>query len=411
MSAGFNHRVDGARLIAALAALAEIGATPDGGCRRLALTDEDKAGRDWLAARMRGLGMEVRIDAVGNMVGLLKGVEDGPAVVLGSHIDTVGSGGRYDGALGVLAGLEVVATLKERGAPLKRDLAVIAFSNEEGARFQPDMMGSCVWAGAESVAAMAAARDANGASFGDELRRIGYDGAEAPGFLKAHRYFELHIEQGPVLEREGVEIGAVTGVQGITWLELDIAGEPRHGGTTPMEYRRDAGLLAARINVFAREATLRRPGLLANMGAIRVEPGEVNVVPARVVCTLDLRHPDGAALDAGEREIRAFAERAAQEAGLGLAIRDLARFAPTPFDPAAVARVEAAAAGLGLSCRRIVSGAGHDAQLVARLCPTAMIFVPSIGGVSHNPAERTADADLVNGANVLLAVTLEAVEA
>ncbi len=289
---GSNLRVDGTRLVSRLMALAAIGATPEGGCRRLALTDEDRQGRDWLVAEMTALGLAVKIDAIGNIVGILKGREEGPAVILGSHIDTVGTGGRYDGALGVVAGVEVLATLRDAGLVPKRDLAVIAFTNEEGARFHPDMLGSYVWAGGMSVEAAHAEQDADGAVLGTELRRIGYEGSERPGFLPAHAYLELHIEQGPVLESEGGGLGAVTGIQAICWLELTLKGRPSHAGTTPMVYRKDPGLAAARINLYANDLTRAIPGQLANSGVIRVQPANVNVVPETVVMTLDLRNPD-----------------------------------------------------------------------------------------------------------------------
>lgn len=397
-----NLRIDGERLLGRLGALARIGATPEGGCRRLALTDADKAGRDWLVTEMRALGLETRVDAIGNIVGILKGREPGPALVLGSHIDTVASGGRYDGAYGVIGGLEVVSSLKDIGLAPKRDIAVIAFTNEEGARFQPDMLGSLVWAGGLDLGAARTTRDAEGVELGAELSRIGYAGAERPGFLAAHAYLELHIEQGPVLAEEGGGIGAVTGIQGITWLEVTLAGEPNHGGTTPMKYRRDAGLMAARINLFAHELTRTIPGQLANMGSVRFLPDNINVVPEHVVATLDLRNPDDARLAEAEAAIRDFAEREAARHGIGIAIRDLARFPATPFVEAMIGEVEAAARGLGLPVRRMISGAGHDAQMMARLCPTAMIFVPSVGGLSHNPKEFTEPVDLVAGANVLL---------
>lgn len=402
-----NLRINGPRLVSTLMELAAIGATPEGGCRRLALTEEDQLGRDWLVARMRGLGLDVRVDAVGNIVGILKGQQDGPAVILGSHIDTVGTGGRYDGALGVIAGLELLATLRDLGLQPKRDMAVIAFTNEEGARFHPDMLGSVVWAGAMSAEEVYAERDAEGFVLGEELAKIGYRGAEKTGFLKAKAYLELHIEQGPVLEREGFGIGAVTGVQAITWLEFTFSGQPNHGGTTPMAYRKDAGLAAARMNLFAHEVTQRIAGQLANMGVIRVEPGNVNVVPETVICTLDLRNPDDALLAQAEAEIRAFALETAAQAGVGVAIRDLARFLAQPFDERLIARVEKAATAQGHTVRRIVSGAGHDAQMMARLCPTAMIFVPSIGGLSHNPKEFSTEADIIAGANVLAEIAWE----
>lgn len=406
-----NLRVDPARLLSRFNALAAIGATPEGGCRRLALSDTDRQGRDWLVNQMQGLGMDVFIDKVGNIVGVLKGEMEGPAVIMGSHIDTVSSGGRYDGALGVIGGLEVIATLREAGLKPKRDMAVIAFTNEEGARFHPDILGSCVWAGQFSIADAYATKDADGAVFGDELKRIGYVGDKEPGFLKAHAYYELHIEQGPVLDQEGGGIGAVTGIQAITWLEMTIGGQPNHGGTTPMKYRKDAGLFAARLNIYAHELTGRIEGQLANMGVIRVEPANVNVVPEKVVCTFDLRNPSDGRLAETEAALRDYAARLSAETGVTCTVRDLARFPATPFAESHIARVEAAANALGLPVRRMISGAGHDAQMMASLCPTAMVFIPSVGGLSHNPKEYSADADLVSGVNVLLLAALDAANA
>jgi beta-ureidopropionase / N-carbamoyl-L-amino-acid hydrolase len=397
-----NLRIDGPRLLSRLEALSKIGATPEGGCRRLALTDEDKQGRDWLVGQMQALGLEVKVDAIGNIVGILKGQQDGPAVILGSHIDTVGTGGRFDGALGVIAGVEVLAALRDAGLTPKRDMAVIAFTNEEGARFHPDMLGSYVWAGGMSVEAAHAEKDSEGVVLGTELSRIGYHGPEQPGFLKAHAYLELHIEQGPVLEGEGGGLGAVTGIQAITWLELTLKGRPSHAGTTPMAYRKDPGLAAARINIFANELTKTIPGQLANSGVIRVEPGNVNVVPERVVMSLDLRNPNDAPLAETEAAVRKFCADLAERDGIEISFRDLARFPATPFAEELIAGMEQSAAELGLPIRRIISGAGHDAQMMSRLCPTAMVFIPSIGGLSHNPAEFSTDEDMVAGANVLL---------
>jgi N-carbamoyl-L-amino-acid hydrolase len=397
-----NIRIDGDRLIARMAALARIGATPEGGCRRMALSDADREGRDWLVAQMRQIGLEVRIDAIGNIVGILPGQAEGPAVILGSHIDTVGTGGRFDGALGVVAGVEILATLREAGLTPKRPLAVIAFTNEEGARFHPDMLGSLVWAGGLGVEQAKAGLDADGFVLGEELGRIGYDGPEPPGFLKAHAYLELHIEQGPVLESEGGGLGAVTGVQGITWLELTLTGRPSHAGTTPMAYRVDPALAAARIALRAHELTGEIPGQLATIGVIRVEPGNVNVVPERVVMTLDLRNPDDAGLAQAEAAIRDVCSTLAARDGIAIASRDLARFPATPFTESLIAEIERSAGDHGLPIRRMISGAGHDAQMMARLCPTAMLFIPSIGGLSHNPAELSLDEDMVAGANVLL---------
>ena len=308
-----NLRIDGNRLLWRLETLARIGDTGDGGCRRLALSDEDREGRDLLVSWMRELGLEVRVDRIGNILGLMAGERDGPAVMLGSHIDTVATGGRYDGALGVLAALEAVAALKEAGITPKRPVAVIAFTNEEGVRFHPDILGSCVWTGTFSLDEAYAIRDDDGLAVGDELRRIGYAGELEPGAVKAHAYLELHIEQGPILDAEGGGIGAVTGVQAITWLEFTIEGEPNHAGTTPMKYRRDAGYAAARIIGFARELTRMIEGQVANAGQIAFEPGNVNVVPRRAVFTMDIRNPDDLRLAAAERRLREFAEEVAQE--------------------------------------------------------------------------------------------------
>ena len=406
-----NLRIDGERMLSRLAALSRIGATPEGGCRRLALTDEDKAGRDWLVGELKALGLDVRVDAIGNIVGILKGQEDGPAVIMGSHIDTVGTGGRFDGALGVIGGVEVLAALRDAGVTPKRDMAVIAFTNEEGARFHPDMLGSYVWAGGMSVDAAHAEKDSKGAVLGTELKRIGYHGAEQPGFLPAHAYLELHIEQGPVLESEGGGLGAVTGIQAICWLELTLTGRPSHAGTTPMRYRKDPGLAAARINIFANELTKTIPGQLANSGVIRTWPGNVNVVPETVVMTLDLRNPLDAPLAEAEAAVRKFCAELSVRDDISISFRDLARFPATPFAEELIASVEASAAEFGLPIRRMISGAGHDAQMMSRLCPTAMVFIPSIGGLSHNPGELSSDDDMVAGANILLSAAWRAANA
>ncbi|HEX8165942.1 MAG TPA: M20 family metallo-hydrolase, partial [Beijerinckiaceae bacterium] len=338
------------------------------------------------------------------------GETEGPAVMLGSHIDTVATGGRYDGALGVLAGLEAVAAVKEAGIVPKRPLAVVAFTNEEGVRFHPDILGSCVWTGALSLDEAYAIRDHDGLAVGDELSRIGYAGDMEPGAVAAHAYIELHIEQGPILDAEGGGIGAVTGVQGITWLEFTVEGEPNHAGTTPMSYRRDAGYAAARIIAFARELTRTIESQVANAGQIAFEPGNVNVVPKRAVFTMDIRNPDDARLASAERRLRDFADGIAREEKVAVSTRDLARFPAVRFDEGLVASVEAAAAALGRPVRRMFSGAGHDAQIMASIAPAAMIFVPSVRGLSHNPQEYTAPDDLIAGANVLLAAAIAAAE-
>ncbi len=402
-----NTRINGDRLMARLMALAKIGDTGDGGARRLALSDEDKLGRDQLVAWLKEVGLEVHVDKIGNIIGVLHGATDAAPILMGSHIDTVGSGGKYDGALGVLGALEVIETIKESGVRPPRGLAVIAFTNEEGARFQPDILGSCVWTGDMTLEETYPIRDADGKAVGDELRRIGYLGSAEPGFIKPHAYLELHIEQGPVLDAEGGGIGAVTGVQAISWAEYVITGEPNHAGTTPMSYRKNAGLAAARLTVFADELTRAIPGTVANVGRVVFEPGNVNVVPGRVTMTMDLRNPDDAKLTEAERRMAAFVPELARDVGVAITRRELANFPAQPFNETLIASVERAAKSLGHPVRRMVSGAGHDAQMMATVVPTAMIFVPSVKGISHNPAEHTAPVDIVAGGNVLLAAALE----
>ena len=400
--------IDGARLLASLQELGAIGALPGGGVCRLALTDADKQGRDWTVARMRELGMTVTVDAIGNVVALYPGLEDAAPVMTGSHIDTVRTGGLYDGNYGVLAGLEVVAALRDAKVRTKRSIAVAFFTNEEGARFAPDMMGSLVFQGDLPLAAALATQGIDGATVGDELRRIGYAGAAAVGHNRVDSFVELHIEQGPVLDRERLQIGVVEGVQGISWTEFTLHGVSNHAGTTPMHMRNDAGYVAARVTTFARELTRRYGGnQIATVGAITLAPNLVNVIPNKALFTVDLRNTDGAVLQAAEAELWSFAEQVAAEEGVQCGRRMLARFDPVQFDPAVIERVEKAASAQGLSHRRMPSGAGHDAQMLARMCPTGMIFVPSVKGLSHNVGEHTEPADLIAGARVLLQVLTE----
>jgi N-carbamoyl-L-amino-acid hydrolase len=399
-------RVDGSRLLSRLAELARLGAIDGGGCARLALTDDDRAGRDLVVTWMRDLGLDVTVDVVGNIVGTWA-VGHGAPVMTGSHIDTVRTGGRYDGNLGVLAGLEVVETLMQAGIEPRRPLAVAVFSNEEGARFQPDMLGSLVYVGGLAVEEALSTVAIDGATYGDELRRIGYAGSlPCPG-AAPHAFVELHIEQGPVLEREGVRFGAVTGVQGISWREVRIDGQSNHAGTTPMELRHDPAVVAARITVFLRELAERYGGhQVCTVGRIDLHPNLINVVPKSATLTLDVRNTDEELLRQAEAEIDAFLERVADDEGVTIASRPLARFEPVEFDTRVVDLVEATIRSLGATSRRLPSGAGHDAQMLARVCPTAMIFTPSHLGISHNPAEHTDDDDLVDGTQILLDVML-----
>ncbi|MEZ4454160.1 MAG: M20 family metallo-hydrolase [Nannocystaceae bacterium] len=399
-------RIDGERLQRRIRELAAIGAIPGGGCCRLALTDADKAGRDLVVGWMKALDLEVTIDRIGNVVARERWRPELAPVVTGSHIDTVRTGGQLDGNFGVLAGLEVIEALRGAGVRPARPLAVAFFTNEEGARFAPDMMGSAVQQGALDLEAALTTVGIDGARVGDELRRIGYAG-DAPCHLDAHAFVELHIEQGPVLDREGITIGAVTGVQGISWTEVSLRGVSNHAGTTPIALRHDAGLVAAEIAVFLRRLALELDApQVATVGALTLRPNLVNVVPNHALLTLDLRNTDEAILQEAERRAFAFVDEAAAREGVQAERRTLARFAPVAFDPRVIARVEAAALALGHSVRRMPSGAGHDAQMFAPRCPTAMLFVPSVDGISHNVAERTEAKDLEAGANVLLQVLL-----
>lgn len=405
-------RIDGARLLSSLQALGQFGALPGGGTNRLALSDADRAARDWTVAQMRALDMDVEIDAIGNVFATYAGREDLPPVATGSHIDTVRTGGLYDGNYGVLAGLEVVATLRAAGRRTRRPLQVAFFTNEEGARFQPDMLGSLVHVGGMPLEDALAVRAAdNGALLGEELVRIGYAGSARVGCPRVDSFVELHIEQGPVLDREGIAIGVVEGVQGICWTELTFTGRSNHAGTTPMALRQDAGMAAARVAAFAHELSQRHGGRqLATVGALTLLPNLVNVIAQSALMTVDLRNTDGALLRQVQAELLAGARRIAAEHGVLLSHRLLADFAPVAFDAALVAGVERAAQAQGLSTLRLPSGAGHDAQMLARVCPTAMVFVPSRDGLSHNVREFTAPEQLVQGANVLLQVLLERAE-
>jgi len=408
-------QIDLDRLWSRIEALGELGAVlgPNGerGSARLALTDADRDGRDLVVSWMRDLGLAVTIDAVGNVVGTRAGTDPSAAPVMtGSHIDTVRTGGRFDGNLGVLAGLEVIETLEQLGIRTRHPISVGFFTNEEGARFQPDMLGSLVFVGGmaiEEALDVHAADD--GARLGDELQRIGYAGpVPCPTAAPPHAYVELHIEQGPVLEDEGITIGVVTGVQGISWTELVITGQSAHAGTTPMRLRHDPGFVAASIITGVRDIAASMGGTqVATVGRCELTPNLVNVVPASVVMTVDLRNTDEVLLQEAERRFRALCAAVAEAEGVTIESRSLARFEPVEFDPGMIDRVEAAAQGLGHSTLRMPSGAGHDAQMLARVCPTSMIFVQSVNGLSHNIAEHTKPADIEAGANVLLRVLLD----
>lgn len=396
------------RLLADLAALAEVGSTGDGGCSRLALTDDDAAGRALVVGWMRELGLDVSVDGVGNIVALRAGLDaDAPPVMTGSHIDTVRTGGRYDGILGVLAGLEVVRALDDAGVTTRRPLALGVFTNEEGSRFVPDMLGSLAYVGALGLDDARAIVGVDGATLGDELDRTGWAGARPLPGPVPYAFVELHVEQGPILEREGITIGAVTGVQGIAWTEFELTGQANHAGTTPMRDRRDPLYVAAQVVTYVRRLARETEGLRGTVGRLQVHPDLTNVVPARATLTVDLRHGDDGALALADERLAEYVRLTALREEVAVSTHPLVRCPAVAFDKTVIAAVEAAAQGRGLTALPMLSGAGHDAQMLARVCPTAMVFVPSRGGISHNPAEHTEPEHLAAGTAVLLDVLVD----
>ena len=399
------------RLLGRIEQLAQVGAIDGGGVCRLALTPEDKAGRDLVVSWMRELGLSIRTDTMGNVIAVRPGLEDGPPVMMGSHIDTVRTGGRYDGNLGVLGGLEVIETLADDGMQTRHPVAVAFFTNEEGSRFAPDMMGSLAFVGGMSVEEAHAVTGIDGRTVGECLNEIGYAGDAECGHFPVRAFVELHVEQGPVLESEGITIGAVERVQGISWTEYTIRGVSNHAGTTPMRLRNDAGLAAAEIACEVRRlAHVMGGDQVGTVGSMEVQPNLVNVVPNQAKLTVDLRNTDEALLQQAESRLASFVNSLTEREGVEINSRSLARFEPVPFDESIVSRVENAATTLGLSVKRMPSGAGHDAQMLARRCPAGMVFVPSVGGISHNVDEYTAPEDIEAGANVLLRVICELAE-
>ncbi|MFT4185358.1 MAG: Zn-dependent hydrolase [Rhizobium sp.] len=402
-----NSSVDAGRLLDRIQTLGAIGRDEEGRLVRLAVSDTEKLGRDRFVTWLEEAGLEIAVDRIGNIFGIWspKGTGGRRPLMLGSHIDTVINAGIYDGCYGVLSGLEVIQTLKEEGFEPSRPLVVAAFTNEEGVRYAPDMMGSLVYAGGLDADAALATIGIDGTVLGRELERIGYAGAQLPGFMTPHAYIELHVEQGPVLEREGIPVGAVENLQGISWQRVIIDGDANHAGTTPISMRRDAGYAAARVITFLRDrAKASNTPTVATVGCIAFEPNAINIIPSRASFTVDLRDPDEDRLRDEEAALVAFLDALAAEEQVSISVERLARFEPVRFDHKIVELVEQAVRGRGLACRRMTSGAGHDAQMIARIAPAAMIFVPSVGGISHNPREYTADEDLIAGANILLDV-------
>jgi N-carbamoyl-L-amino-acid hydrolase len=397
-------------LLEQVRALGAIGAdAASGGRTRIALTDEEKSGRDQLVQWMQELNLDVRIDRIGNIFGILHAATrdgDQQPLMIGSHIDTVRNAGALDGCYGVLSGLAVARAYLASGVAPPRALVVAAFTNEEGVRYQPDMMGSLVHAGGLPVEAALDTIGTDGTRLGDELARIGYAGDMAPGAIVPREYLELHIEQGPILEAENRQIGIVENLQGISWQKITVHGTANHAGTTPTRLRHDAGYAAAAIVAFLREQVAgAAPGTtLATTGSLRLEPDVINVIPRKATFTVDLRDPDEQRLQAAEKRLAGFLVEIARREGVKIETERLARFQPVVFDAGLADEIEASAQRLGFACRRMTSGAGHDAQMIARIAPAAMIFVPSRDGISHNPREHTDDAQLSQGAQVLLDV-------
>lgn len=405
--------IDAERLERSLLDLARIGSYRDeasgrDGVRRVALTDDDAAGRRQVVEWMGSAGLEVAVDAIGNVYATRAGRDPSLApVMVGSHIDSVPTGGAFDGTLGVLGGLEVVRTLNDHRVVTRRPLVVAFFTDEEGCRFGTDMLGSAVATGRITLDDAYALTDADGRSVRSELERIGFLGPEPIGARRPHAYVECHIEQGPVLVNGGVEIGVVTGVQAIAWLEVMFAGRSSHAGTTPTSFRRDAGLSAARVNVALREMvdSGRYGELRATMGVFRPHPGVVNVIPGRVAATIDLRNPDDVAMAAAERDVVSLLVERAREDGVEITWRGTAKTAMVPFDPHVQQWIDEAAAARRLTRAPILSGAGHDAQEWARVAKTAMVFVPGQhDGISHNPREFSTREQCAAGVNVILDV-------
>ncbi len=388
--------------------LGRVGAITSGGVSRLALTNEDRDGRDLVVRWMRDLGLSIQVDRIGNVIGTRAGILDSPPVIIGSHIDSVATGGLYDGALGVLAGLEAVQTLNDADLKTQYPIAVSFFTNEEGVRFTPDMMGSAVHQGSLPLETALETVGTDGQTVGAELTRIGYAGDIPVNNMIPRAYLELHIEQGPVLENTNTTIGAVTGVQGISWTEFELQGVSNHAGTTPMHLRHDAGYVAAAIAVEARAiATDFGANQVATVGVSELTPNLINVIANRARVTVDLRNTSDAKLTQAETRLIGFATDTAAAEGVTLEKRSLVRFSPVEFDTVIIDMIEKAAATSDYTYCRLPSGAGHDAQMFAPNCPTGMIFIPSTQGISHNENEFSSEQDIAAGMDVLMKVLLE----
>ena len=412
MSLTGNLRINGDRLWDSLMEMAKIGPGLSGGNNRQTLTDEDGEGRRLFQSWGEKAGLALGVDTMGNMFFTREGTDpDALPVYVGSHLDTQPTGGKYDGVLGVLGGLELIRTLNDLNIKTKHPIVVVNWTNEEGTRFAPAMLASGVFAGIHEQDWAYDREDAKGKKFGDELERIGWKGEEAVGARKMHALFELHIEQGPILEAEGKDIGVVTHGQGLWWLQITLSGKESHTGSTPMPMRKNAGLGLARITELVHQVAMaHQPSAVGAIGHVDVYPNSRNVIPGKVVFTVDIRSPDLATLTAMKTEIEAGAPQIAKELGLGIAIEEAGHFDPVTFDEGCVTAVRNAAERLGYSHRNLVSGAGHDACWINRIAPTAMVMCPCVGGLSHNEDEEISKEWAAAGTDVLLHAVLETAE-
>ncbi|MEM1277862.1 MAG: Zn-dependent hydrolase [Pseudomonadota bacterium] len=407
-----NLTIDGERLWNSLMEMAKIGPGIAGGNNRQTLTDEDGEARHLFKDWCEAAGMSVAVDQIGNMFARREGTEpDLPPVYVGSHLDTQPTGGKYDGVLGVLAGLELIRTLNDREIQTRHPIVVVNWTNEEGSRFTPSMTASGVYAGAYELDWALELEDSQGFKFGEELRRIGWQGEEPVGNRPMKAFFEYHIEQGPILEDEDIDIGVVTHGQGLRWRRFTIEGRESHTGTTPMPRRRNAGLAAARLAEVAHQAAMaHQPNAVGAMGHLELSPNSPNIVPGKAICTVDIRSPKLDILTEMQTEIEDAAGSICAELDLTWEVTSAGAFDPVTFDPDCVDAIRRAADRLGYSHRNIVSGAGHDACLINRVAPTAMVFCPCVDGLSHNEAEEISPDWAMKGANVLFHAVVETAE-
>ncbi|MEH6835502.1 MULTISPECIES: Zn-dependent hydrolase [Falsihalocynthiibacter] len=409
---GENLKINGERLWESLMDMAKIGPGIAGGNNRQTLTDEDGEGRALFQKWCLDAGCTMGLDQMGNMFAQREGTDpDALPVYVGSHLDTQPTGGKYDGVLGVLGGLELLRTMNDLGIKTKHPIVVTNWTNEEGTRYAPAMLSSGVFAGMHTQEWAYEREDAEGKTFGDELKRIGWRGDEDVGARKMHAFFELHIEQGPILETEGKTIGVVTHGQGLSWTEVTITGKDSHTGSTPMPMRRDAGLgLAHVLELVNQIAMSHAPHAVGAAGHIDVYPNSRNVIPGKVVFTVDFRSPDLAVIQDMEARLREGAQAICDEMGLGVSFEKTGGFDPVTFDETCVTAVRNAAERLGYSHRDLISGAGHDACWINRMAPTAMVMCPCVDGLSHNEAEEISQEWATAGTDVLLHAVLETAE-